>query len=82
MRSSREQLRNHGVEIDSRHLIYRSKDRILAIPYSHIRLIEFKDNKVILYTGGIEKVVIDLPHEGLSMALFQDILLQIEKLHL
>lgn len=82
MKSIREQLRNYGVEVEPKYLIYRTSERIFAVPYFHIRTIELKETKVIIYTGGVERIVIELPHEGFSRALFEDILLHIEKLHL
>lgn len=82
MRSLREQLKGYGVEIEAKYLIYRTQDRVLAVPYLQIRAIELKENKVFIYTGGIDRLVIELPSETLSQALFEDLLLHIEKLHL
>ncbi len=82
MKSRREELRNYGIEIESRYFIYRREDRVIAVPYFHIRTIELKEDTVIVYTGGVERLVIQLPHRGLALALFEDILLSIERLHL
>ncbi len=82
MKSRREELRNYGIEIESRYFIYRREDKVIAVPYFHIRTIELKEDTVIVYTGGVERLVIKLPHQGLALALFEDILLSIERLHL
>ena len=82
MKSRREELRNYGIEIESSYFIYRREDKVIAVPYFHIRTIELKEDTVIVYTGGVERLVIQLPHQGLALALCEDILLSIERLHL
>ncbi|MFN3599253.1 MAG: hypothetical protein ACK4VK_05925 [Aquificaceae bacterium] len=38
MKAEREELRSLGVELESRYLIYRKEDKVLAVPYYHIRV--------------------------------------------
>jgi len=82
MKSKRKELRNYGIEIESRYFIYRREDRVIAVPYFHIRSVELRENTVVICTSGVEKITIQLPHQGLAFALFEDILLCIERLYL
>ncbi len=82
MRSIREQLKGYGIEIEPRYIIYRTQERVLAVPYSHIRTLELKENRVVLYTGGVDRVLLELPNTELANMVFEDILLHIERLYI
>lgn len=79
MKSVKEELKKHGIEFESKYLLYRTDARTLAIPYSHMRVIEFRGGKVHIYTGGIDKLTIEVPNEALSYTLFEELLVYIER---
>lgn len=82
MKSIREELKALGILLESRCIVYNMEDKTLAVPYYHIRTLELKQDRVIIQTGGVERIVIQLPHEALAHALFEELLLHIEKIYL
>lgn len=82
MRSIRETLKSLGIEVESRYFIYTTKDKMVLVPYNHIRSMELKDNKVIVSTGGMERLVIETPSEVIAKQLFDELILQLEKTYL
>lgn len=82
MKSIREELKKLGIELESRYLIYRTQEKITVIPYYHIRTLEFKGGRIVIQTGGVERVVIDMPSEYLAFELFNELLLHIERVYL
>lgn len=82
MKSIREELKKHGVELESRYLIYKTQEKVIVIPYYHIRTLEFKDTKIVIQTGGVERMIIDMPSEHLASELFNELLLHIERVYL
>ena len=79
---SKDLMPHEGVFLEDRYLLYRVKDSTYAIPYSHIRTMELKGKSVILYTGGIERITIQLKDEESAKKLFEEILLAIERLYI
>ncbi len=79
---SKDLMPHEGVFLENRYLLYRVKDSTYAIPYSHIRTMELKGKSVILYTGGIERITIQLKDEESAKKLFEEILLAIERLYI
>ncbi|SNZ14622.1 hypothetical protein [Hydrogenobacter hydrogenophilus] len=79
---SKDLMLDEGVLLEDRYLLYRVKDSTYAIPYSHIRTMELKGKSVILYTGGIERITIQLKDEESAKRLFEEILLGIERLYI
>lgn len=79
---SKDLLLDEGVLLEDRYLLYRVKDSIYAVPYSHIRTMELRSKSVILYTGGIERLAIQLKDEESAKKLFEEILLGIERLYI
>jgi hypothetical protein len=73
---------DEGVLLEDIYLLYRAKDSIYAVPYSHIRTMELRGKSVILYTGGIERLTIQLKDQESAKKLFEGILLGIERLYL
>ncbi|MFN3947852.1 MAG: hypothetical protein ACK4LA_07175 [Aquificaceae bacterium] len=82
MKSIREELKSLGITLESRYMIYTAEDRTLVIPYYHIRTLELKNDKVIIQTGSVEKIVIHLPSDTLANILFEELLLHIERIYL
>lgn len=82
MKKQREEFKSLGIDLESRYLIYRKKDKIVAIPYNHIIAIELKGERVSIQTGGLEKITIQLPSDHLASLLFEELLLQVEKTYL
>ncbi|MGB9874397.1 MAG: hypothetical protein ACPLRS_05460, partial [Hydrogenobacter sp.] len=58
------------------------RDSTYAVPYSHIRTMELKGKSIILYTGGVERITIQLKDEESAKRLFEEILLAIERLYI
>jgi hypothetical protein len=81
MRSIKEELKQIGIELESRYLIYRKQETTFVVPYYHIRTLEFKGNRIVLYTGGVERIVIEVP-EYYALPLFEELLLHIERVYL
>lgn len=79
MKSVKELLKNYGIEMEPNYIIYRTAEKVLAIPYLHIKIVELRENKVVIYTGGIEKTVFEFPSRDIANLLFENILLHIEK---
>ncbi|MGC8852685.1 MAG: hypothetical protein ACP5P0_03660 [Hydrogenobacter sp.] len=71
-----------GVLLEDRYLLYKVRDSTYAVPYSHIRILELQGKNVILYTGGIERINIQLATEEDAKRLFEKILLAIERLYI
>ncbi len=82
MKSKREHLKSLGVELESKYMIYRTDEKALVVPYYHIRTMELKGKKVVLSTGGVERIVIDMPSEETAMNLFEELLLLLERVYL
>ncbi len=82
MKSIREELKKLGIELESRYLIYRTKERVVAIPYYHIRTLELKGNRVIVQTGSVERLVIELSSDRLASELFNELLIHIERVYI
>ncbi|MCS7195938.1 MAG: hypothetical protein NZ827_01545 [Aquificaceae bacterium] len=84
MRSIKETFRALGIELESKYLVYTTKDRdrTIAVPYHHIKSIELKENRVLVSTGGLERITLELPSEGMAKQLFEELLLQLEKVYL
>lgn len=73
---------DEGVLLEDRYLLYRVKDSTYAVPYSHIRTLELKGKTIVIYTGGIERITIPLKDEETARSLFDQILLNIERLYI
>ncbi|MEJ5338854.1 MAG: hypothetical protein ACK42C_01205 [Aquificaceae bacterium] len=82
MKSIRENLKKLGVELESRYLIYRTDEKTLVVPYYHIRTVELKGKRIVVSTGGVERVNMDMPSEEMAMALFEELLLYLERVYL
>ncbi|MEN3027710.1 MAG: hypothetical protein ABDH29_00430 [Aquificaceae bacterium] len=84
MRSIKETFKALGIELESKYFIYTTKDRerTIVIPYHHIKSMELKESRVIVSTGGLERITLELPSEGLAKQLFEELLLQLEKIYL
>ncbi|MFN4320132.1 MAG: hypothetical protein ACK4FY_06675 [Aquificaceae bacterium] len=82
MKSIREELKKLGIELESRYLIYKTQEKITVIPYYHIRSLELKGTKIFIQTGGVERMVIDIPNQSLAMELFNELLIHIERVYL
>lgn len=82
MKSLREELKKLGIELESRYMIYKTRERIMVIPYYHIRTLELKGNRVLIQTGGVERVIIDMPEENLAFEFFNELLLHLERVYL
>jgi len=82
MKSVREELKKLGIELESRYLIYKTQEKITVITYYHIRTLEFKGTKIVIQTGGVERVVIDIPRQNLALEFFNELLLHIERVYL
>lgn len=84
MRSIREDLRSLGVSLEGKYILYttKNKDRTVLVPYRHIQSIELRDKKVSILTGSMEKLVIELPSEVMAKQLFDELMLQLEKVYL
>ncbi len=78
----KDELSKEGITIESRYMIYSSKDTTYIVPYAHIRTIEVKGNKLTIYTGGVERIVINMKDEDTTKLLLEAILTGIEKLYL
>ena len=46
------------------------------------KVVEFKGTKIVIQTGGVERVVIDLPRQNLALEFFNELLLHIERVYL
>ncbi len=82
MKTLREELKRLGIELESRYMIYRTYERIVVVPYYHIRTVELKGKRVIVSTGGVERVNVDMPTEEMATALFEELLLYLERVYL
>lgn len=82
MKSVRERLKNAGVELESRYMIYRTENRVLIVPYYHMRTIELRGSKVIISTGGMEKIILDMVSEEIAYYLFEELQLHLERIYL
>ncbi|MFN3813902.1 MAG: hypothetical protein ACK4SM_04690 [Aquificaceae bacterium] len=78
----KDELGKEGITIEDRYMIYSSKDTTYIIPYSHIRTIEVKGNKLTIYTGGVERMVITMKDENTAKLLLEAVLTGIEKIYL
>ncbi len=82
MKSLRDNLKKLGVELESRYMVYRTDEKTVVVPYYHIRTVELKGKRVIVSTGGVERVNVDMPTEEMATALFEELLLYLERVYL
>jgi hypothetical protein len=71
-----------GVKLEDRYLIYEEENRKVAVPYAHIAFLSVSKNDLVIQTNSMEKVVIKLDTEDTANALFEDILVFIERLYI
>ncbi|RMH02410.1 MAG: hypothetical protein D6699_05950 [Aquificota bacterium] len=71
----------YGIHIEDRYLIQETEGKKVVVPYYHIRTLEYRENRIILYTGGIERIVIELPPEVCEQ-LYEELLIHIERVYL
>jgi hypothetical protein len=72
----------YGVKLEDRYLIYEEENRRVAVPYAHIAFLSVSKNDLVIQTNSMEKVVIKLDTEDTANALFEDILVYIERLYI
>jgi len=72
----------YGVKLEDRYLIYEEEDRRVAVPYAHIAFLSVSKNNLVIQTNSMEKVVIKLDTEDTANALFEDILVFIQRLYI
>ncbi len=72
----------YGVKLEDRYLIYEEKNRRVAVPYAHIAFLSVSKNNLVIQTNSVERVVIKLDTEDTANALFEDILVSIERLYI
>jgi hypothetical protein len=72
----------YGVKLEDRYLIYEEGKRRVAVPYAHIAFLSVSKNNLVIQTNSMEKVVIKLDTEDTANALFEDILVSIERLYI
>jgi len=71
-----------GVKLEDRYLIYEEENRKVAVPYSHMAFLYVSKNNLVIQTDSVERVVIKLDTEDTANALFEDILVLIERLYI
>jgi hypothetical protein len=71
-----------GVKLEDRCLIYEEENRKVAVPYSHMAFLYVSKNNLVIQTDSVERVVIKLDTEDTANALFEDILVLIERLYI
>ena len=72
----------YGVKLEDRYLIYEEENRRVAVPYAHIAFLSVSKNNLVIQTNSMEKVVIKLDTEDTANALFEDILVFIQRLYI
>jgi len=71
-----------GVRLEDRYLIYEEENRRVAVPYAHIAFLYVSKNNLVIQTDSVERLVIKLDIEDTANALFEDILVLIERLYI
>jgi len=71
-----------GVKLEDRYLIYEEENRRVAVPYAHIAFLYVSKNNLVIQTDSVERLVIKLDIEDTANALFEDILVLIERLYI
>jgi hypothetical protein len=72
----------YGVKLEDRYLIYEEENRKVAVPYSHMAFLSVSKNNLVIQTDSVERIVIKLDTEDTANALFEDILVFIERLYI
>jgi hypothetical protein len=72
----------YGVKLEDRYLIYKEENRRVAVPYAHIAFLYVSKNSLVIQTDSVERIVIKLDTEDTANALFEDILVLIERLYI
>ncbi len=76
-------LEKQGITFEDAYFHYIRCDGVLfTVPYYHIRAIEKCKNNINIYTGGIEKISIELEDEDSAEAFLDIVLLYIDKIFL
>lgn len=81
MRLKRQEFNKYGIYLEDRFLVQETENKKLVVPYYHIRTLEYRNNKIVLYTGGVERIVIELPPEVCEQ-LYEELLVHIERVYL
>jgi len=77
-----EKYKSFGIRLEDRYIVYESKNKKTAIPYTHIACIELSDNHVIIQTNSVERLIIKVDDKQTAEQLFEDILSFIERLYI
>ncbi|MCS7171274.1 MAG: hypothetical protein N3D14_02085 [Aquificaceae bacterium] len=82
MKSLKESLKRLGIELENKYMIIRTEEKTLVVPYKHIRTIELKGNKVVILTGGIERITVDMSSSEMAVSLLEELLVYLERVYL
>ncbi len=82
MKKIRDEFKELGIELENRYIIYKNQGKTTVIPYYHIQILELKGNRVVIQTGNVERIAVELPSEYVAERLFEEILLHIERTYL